>query len=282
LVLASFPFYSLAPILYEERVGGRPRTLWWEFGLPPSAGFSLGGKANWWWLRRALAGQVLAVDRVVTISRFLRGTLPEKARWGALEIYLGGDHLPISSNGELPEQVRELGEDAFVCLSVARLSPHHHPYKGLGELVGAYRQVRKTHPRTRLVLAGRVESQEELRGWSEGAVVVANPTPAELAALYRRADLYVTMSRWEGFNLPILEAGYQETPALAYEIGAHRENVTRFLVEPEEHLMVERWRELADLGEVLREEGRRVRERALAFTWSQTAKGILRLLQEEG
>ena len=52
-------------------------------------------------------------------------------------------------------------------------------------------------------------------------------TPAaddtRLLALYRQADLFLSLSHMEGFNIPLLEAMAQGTPAVVSDLAVHRE-----------------------------------------------------------
>lgn len=41
--------------------------------------------------------------------------------------------------------------------------------------------------------------------------------PAGLATAYAAADVHISASRWEGFNLPLLEAQYLGVPVLAID-----------------------------------------------------------------
>ena len=82
----------------------------------------------------------------------------------------------------------------------------------------------------RLVLAGPA-------GWGDGGSVPSDVRAglgdrlrllgpvraAELAALYRGADLFAFPSRHEGFGLPVLEAMAQGTPVVCADIPALRE-----------------------------------------------------------
>jgi glycosyltransferase involved in cell wall biosynthesis len=45
----------------------------------------------------------------------------------------------------------------------------------------------------------------------------------ELLALYARADLYLSLSHLEGFNMPVVEAMSQGTPAILSSLPVHRE-----------------------------------------------------------
>ena len=59
-----------------------------------------------------------------------------------------------------------------------------------------------------------------------GAVHLVGPVSAgELAAYYRRADVFVCMSDHEGFGIPLVEAMRMELPVVAYDAGAVAETL---------------------------------------------------------
>jgi glycosyltransferase involved in cell wall biosynthesis len=110
--------------------------------------------------------------------------------------------------------------------------------KGLDLLVKAFAQVRRQHPRARLLLkdhkalyglgADRILAQvsrdnpglidsQVLAGIS---VVSGSLDQSQLRALYGVADAYVSPYRAEGFNLPVLEAMACGTPVIVTAGGA--------------------------------------------------------------
>ncbi len=104
--------------------------------------------------------------------------------------------------------------------------------KGQVELVDAFACFRKAFGRPcRLVLVGRFESEKEstasavkariARHGLADSVLLAGWVPeAELDGWYRAADLYVSLSRHEGFGVPLVEAMAFGVPVLAWPAGA--------------------------------------------------------------
>jgi len=115
-------------------------------------------------------------------------------------------------SSELPPGVPERG----YVLAVGTLEPR----KNLPRLVAAYRRLpedlQAMHP---LVIAGRVgwdagETLEALRSLGDRAIRAGFVPDAQLAALYRRCDLFAYPSLGEGFGLPVLEAMAAGAPVL--------------------------------------------------------------------
>lgn len=114
------------------------------------------------------------------------------------------------------------------------LSPYNlEPRKNLLSLLGAMVEVRKSHPDAHLMLFGRAaltaEREEAFRkavdalGLSESVSLTGFVSDAELAALYRRASVFVFPSLYEGFGLPVLEAMAAGTCTIARNQSAMAE-----------------------------------------------------------
>lgn len=109
------------------------------------------------------------------------------------------------------------------------------PHKAQHELVQALACYRRAYdPGARLVLVGRSicpSYDRALRryvadlGLADAVHVVGEATQAELAAHYRHADVFVTMSRHEGFCVPVIEAMVHDLPVVARPAGALAETV---------------------------------------------------------
>ncbi len=111
-------------------------------------------------------------------------------------------------------------------LFVGQLLPH----KAQHDVVAAFAAYKKAYdPSARLRLVGRrrapryAESLLRLARALEVAEAVhleESVSPAELSALYRGCDLYVSCSGHEGFCAPLIEAMHHGLPVVAYAAGA--------------------------------------------------------------
>ncbi len=135
--------------------------------------------------------------------------------------------LAVRPPGGLPaaatcNQLRARGVRGPYLLTAGTVEPR----KDLATVVNAFERVRARRPEFSLVVAGP-------RGWltpraareleRPGVVVVGRVSDAELDALYRRAEMVVCASRYEGFGLTVLEALVRGRPVVASAIGAHVE-----------------------------------------------------------
>ena len=118
-------------------------------------------------------------------------------------------------------------DDPFTVLFVGRVIET----KGQADLVTAFGRFRTRLGRpARLVLAGRTDSpgtylqtiDDRMRAEGlEAELIITGPlSDAELRAQYAAADLYVSLSRHEGFGVPLIEAIAHGIPVLAWPAGA--------------------------------------------------------------
>ncbi|MBK7947748.1 MAG: glycosyltransferase family 4 protein [Deltaproteobacteria bacterium] len=104
------------------------------------------------------------------------------------------------------------------------------PNKGIRTLV---RALAKLPPQIRLTLVDDDNSDNKVRRWAgelsvqDRLTLTGRVDSAELLALYRRAELVVVPSRYEGFGLPAVEAMACGTPVVATRAGALTEVMER-------------------------------------------------------
>lgn len=141
---------------------------------------------------------------------------------------------PAALDGDVDEvTLRRLqsGRSGAELVFVGRLSPHKGQHHLIGALA-AYRRAYDAGARLHLVGASASPSyQAALAAYAaelhlEDAVVLAGSVPpAQLAAHYVHADVFVCASAHEGFCVPLLEAMHHGLPIVAYGAGAVPETV---------------------------------------------------------
>jgi GT2 family glycosyltransferase/glycosyltransferase involved in cell wall biosynthesis len=219
--IESFPYFSLIPALKTPTVAV-------DHGVSSPEGMPIRQRSAFKYIERTQQRRYFpAAAGLVTISQYVRSLLPEDLQPRARVIYNGADHYP-----EAPVLDRQtmrarlgIGDDRVMCLYVGRLSPSGQPYKGTADLLGAARRWAEECPAVQLVMAGTGDEVDAALVKAAGAIPVLNVPHDEMAALHGAADVYVTASRWEGFDLPLVEAAFQGVPSVALRIGAHPEVV---------------------------------------------------------
>ena len=184
-----------------------------------------------------------------------------------------------------PQRFSEARPEGPFVLSVGRL----YPRKGLGHLLRAMPAVLARVPEARLLLAGRGESEAELRalakelGLGDAVEFLGHVPDDALPALYSRAAVFAMPSVYEGYGLVMLEAMASGLPVVAFRTGGApelvRDGETGFLADPA--TLGDRLARVLEDAAKARAMGRRAREEALAgYTWPTIAKRTLAVYEE--
>lgn len=176
-------------------------------------------------------GWVVANSRHV--EELARPLLPGEMRRRVLPPFLNPRRFP-----EVPPAVARALDERLglsgrrVLLSVGRLIRR----KNHGLVVEALPEVLRAHPDMLYVIAGHgphreaIEREVHCRGLDDSVAFTGHVTPAELRALYERAELFVMPSLEnerdvEGFGIVFLEANCFGTPVVAGRSGGMSEAV---------------------------------------------------------
>ena len=202
-----------------------------------------------------------------------------------IDRYFPGDYKVIPNGVDADRLHRAVPiarwrDDTRNLLFVGRFEPR----KGLLDLLKAYRILRRTGCRCRLLVAGGGPQEREARRYvmtrrMGGVEFLGRVSDEERDALFRTADVFVSPATGrESFGIVLLEAMAAGTPIVCSDIHGYKGVVRRgreaLLVPPRKPKAIAAAvaRLLSDDG--LREEmGRSGRERAEEFTWERvTAK----------
>ena len=223
--------------------------------------------------RAALAGSDICVaNSEATKSDFLDRYSPS-SDWNCEVIHWGVDTEMFYPSDEARESETRL------LLAVGRLAAR----KGYGSLLRAFAEVKKRRPNTELLIVGRgdlrrrLEKQAKNLGIADSVRIDSGMPFDELAAEFRRADLVVYPSYYEGQGLIPLEAMASGTPVATVDHGPLPEMVddsvgTLFTMANTDSMSSAILTLLAD-PEGLAARGRAGRERVVErFTYSHNAE----------
>jgi glycosyltransferase involved in cell wall biosynthesis len=127
-----------------------------------------------------------------------------------------------------PDEARlaELGDGCANVLFVGRLVPN----KAVDDVLRVFTAFQRLYARrSRLVVAGGVSWERPYGQWlaavratlgPERVVWMGRATQQELSACFATASVYLSMSRHEGFGVPLLEAMHRGVPVVAYGAAA--------------------------------------------------------------
>ncbi len=166
-------------------------------------------------------------DELVFISDFLRQEMLKKnSRTGSVEyVTIDKKRFNKGVDGSAVKKKFSLAYPAL--LYVGRISPH----KNVHGLIAAFKLVKGHFPAAKLLIVGKQTFPsyiEELKKIADGDVIFTGFVPdEELPQYYAAADLYVTASLWEGFDIPAVEAQACGKKVVAFDIGSHKEVIKK-------------------------------------------------------
>jgi glycosyltransferase involved in cell wall biosynthesis len=124
-------------------------------------------------------------------------------------------------------RARQGWEGKAIVLNVCRFHRAERRYKGIDLYAEVADRFRKAYPAQAgnvvFVLAGKGTREDVAEVEALGISALANVSDAELTELYAAADIYMSFSQWEGYNLGIGQALALGLPVIASDIPAHRE-----------------------------------------------------------
>jgi glycosyltransferase involved in cell wall biosynthesis len=184
------------------------------------------------------------------------------------------------------ERVKEKYGLTSYLLYVGNLLPH----KNIQRLLQAFACIAGQLPIT-FVIAGTkdhryhpaLEAEVQALGLQNRVLFLDYVLTEELPCLYAGADVFVFPSLYEGFGLPPLEAMACGTPVIVSNVSSLPEVVgdAALMVDPYdvEGMTKAMHRVLSDEG-LSKEMRRKGLERAKLFSWEETARSILKVLDE--
>ncbi len=274
-IINTFPYYSLAGVLEKPVISI-------NYGVISTEGMSFKRKLffrymdftqNNFYFKKSL--------KIISISKFLNDKIPKSLKEKSSFIYLGADHyrndsLPEEEIKKAAEKLRQrldVSDNDILMLYAGRLNPVNQPYKGTRELIEIFREARKRNKHLKLLMVGFGSKNDEIALKNEGICVMLNAPFEMMPVIYTAGDIYTTCTKWEGFDLPIVEAQTFSKPAICYNIGAHPEimenGVTGYLVSSKEEFL-SKLTELSENPELLKVMGENSLRSSEKFTWAKT------------
>jgi glycosyltransferase involved in cell wall biosynthesis len=247
----------------------------WEMSLPPRLA-KLGDL-----IERRLAPPLYRRSTIATPSESSKEELIELMRIPEANITVVPNGLDDRFQ---PGDASERSAQPLV-VAVGRLVP----VKRFHLLIQAAAEARRTIPDLQLVIAGEgyerthletVVAELRAESWVS---LPGRLRDHEIVSLYRRAWVLAASSKREGWGMSITEAAACGTPAVATEIGGHRD----VIVHGETGLLVADEGLAGGLVEVLGDPVRRqamadaALERSRRYRWGTTAVEMMRLLAED-
>lgn len=230
VVTGGWPFFRVAEVCAQLAVP----SLFIDAGAVPHEGMSEGAARFQRELRRVRAGALPRFTAVLPISDFIRDsqTLPERGTAaGVRTVLLGADHLEApmfaapaggAADAASLAQVKRLSAEGYrLVISLGRFEPEG--YKNSLAVYEAFARILEREPDARLLLLARPEDLQPPEAFRHATVPLGFISDTTLGEIVPRCALGLSVSRWEGFNLPLAEMQWCGRPVLAFNLAAHPE-----------------------------------------------------------
>ncbi len=206
------PYFEVLPHLQSD-----VETWAWEHGDPTPSLFPLDQAERETIIRNKQMLVYPNIDRVIAISEFIR----QDINWpGADIIYNGADHLPVQPPRKNPANRLRIG-------TLMRMGEGERFYKG-GDLFAQLAASLTKQQNLSFSIMGRGNQEDADYYRRQGIEVHLNASDEERSEYLENLDVFLSLSLWEGFNLPLVEAQVSGKLGIALDTGAHPE-VTPFV-----------------------------------------------------
>ncbi len=238
-IINSFPFYSLADHLNKPVISINYGVISTE-GLPLKRNLFykyMDFTQNFFYFKKS--------SKIISISNYLHKKLPVYLRKKADYIHLGANHyLDTEISAQQIKKFRDklgIKDDDCLLLYVGRLNPVNQPYKGTQELIELFHAANRQNSAVKLLMVGFGSQNDEIAIKNEEVLAISNAPWEMMPLIYSSCDIYTTCTKWEGFDLPIVEAQSFGKPSVCYNLCAHPEitenEKTGFLVNTKEEFL---------------------------------------------
>lgn len=232
VIVGGWPF--LRCISFWKEKGAK--VVFSDYGVVPTDGYDGYQLEVLHKLKRLRRENFPRCDAVIPGSDFILASQSDPDAGDAVEkirIYNGVDHMDIAMWQQL--DAKEVNKAKEYCRKITREKRsgkqfilnlgrwEEGNYKNSRALFDVVSQIVKTIPN---LIVGILANKEDLAlPMHLGGIVVPLGFPGddELQELMKQSDLGLSVSLWEGFNLPLGEMQWLGKPVLAFHIGAHPE-----------------------------------------------------------
>ena len=232
ILIGGWPFFSSIPF-FKEVCGN---VVFLDFGAVPLEGYSGAALIIQEKLRALRRRYLMNVSLIIGISDFIVNSQSKVDTNGEISvqtILLGADHMNMAmwsrenlSGGKEDHcaadqliRLKNKGKKIILCLGRWEANC----YKNSDAAYDVFRKISAKISDCALIMLANPSNIEIPPDLRENAYPIGFPDDNELIGIMREVDLGISVSLWEGFNLPIAEMQWLNRPVLAFNIGAHPE-----------------------------------------------------------
>lgn len=239
VLIGGWPFFST--IGFFKKLG--IKTIFIDCGAVPLDGFSGGAKTIQEKLRRLRKQFLPETSLIVGISEFIvnsQSKIDAENKAPTKTVLLGADHMEMAvwesnkaawdfnnipspkSFGSYAELFKSLhAEGKKIILNLGRWEPNC--YKNSEASFDVMRQIIKFFPDCLLLILADLRDVDVPDDLQKSILPIGFPDDHELQFIMKQVNLGISLSLWEGFNLPIAEMQMLGRSVLAFNAGAHPE-----------------------------------------------------------
>jgi glycosyltransferase involved in cell wall biosynthesis len=203
--------------------------------------------------------------------------------------YIGADHyteIYFRNESKLDDMRTKLGlkDSAINMVYIGRLNPINQPYKGVKDLVEIFKKSRLQLPNLNLIMAGYGSEDDQRKLEVQGIKVIRNAPDEDLLLLLDLCDFYVSATKWEGFNLPMIESQSFGKIPIIYDIGPHSEltnsGIDSFVVKSQD-AFVEKVVFLSKNPGFRQEKAELAKENSKKYSWRESAINLDKIIRNK-
>lgn len=232
IIVGGWPFVSSVPFWKKKGI----KVVFSDHGVVPTTGYAGYHLEVLQKLQRLRRENMPWCDAVIAVSNFIRTSQSNPDAGDTVEkitVHNGADHMDCAiwqevnaagtrkAKEALENIVRQKSEGKKFVLSLGRWEEGN--YKNCSTLFDIVGQIAGVIPDLEVGVLARTEDITIPPDLEEIIVPLDFPGDDQLQELMGHADLGLSVSLWEGFNLPLGEMQWLGRPVLAFAIGAHPE-----------------------------------------------------------
>lgn len=232
VLVGGWPFISAISVFKEFC----PHVVFIDCGVVPSQGYSEGMANTLDKLHSLRQRHLPDASLIICNSRFTAESQSEPDCGGGVPVrpvLLGADHMEMSvwpaadlsleqSRRKAVGLLRDLkSRGKKVLISLGRWEPGC--YKNSQFALELVRRLKTHFPDCALLILEHARNIKVPPDLNENIFPIGFPDDRELAEIMKEADLGISVSLWEGFNLPLAEMQWFGRPVLAFDLAAHPE-----------------------------------------------------------
>jgi glycosyltransferase involved in cell wall biosynthesis len=284
-IIAGWPFYNSIKFL-KDKCG---TAIFHDYGAVPSDNMTGGSLIVQKKLKNLRSDNLQYADEIIAISKFLEKTQSEPDSKGIIpvsSILLGCDHMSLGlwsdnnlglKKSVLVEEVEQLKNNGKkILFLLGRFEKEN--YKNSEASFNILRKIKEENKDIVMLTLAKKDELDVPNDLKENIKPLGFVSDDDLQKLMEVSDVGISVSLWEGFNLPLAEMQLLRRPVFVFNKGAHPEVVINeyYLCESTEE-MVQKINKTLNLDNIRNDDSDYIKFKEF-FTWRRCANEFIEKL----